>query len=220
MCTTRTVPTISSGFYLGSGIELTMSEEVWAGTMPAATDFKVKSGVSGSETANTVTGITGLAGTRADAGTTVALTLTNSVPIGRSVKVWYTKGTNTVEDEAGNVLASLAEASAVTMSEAKTVSVSAVSGGFVTDAEDESSLTISGSSANLTTGTSITVAVDGSGTDVSKTGTTDSSGDWSVSLTSDQVKALDAASPAIDGEVITVTASATGAVSGNALVCV
>ena len=46
--------------------------------------------------------------------------------------------------------------------------------------------------------------------------TTDSSGNWSVSLTSDEVKALDASTPAAGGETITITASATDASNGTA----
>ena len=86
----------------------------------------------------------------------------------------------------------------------------------MTDAEDENSLTISGTSVGLTTGTTVTVAVDGAGTDRTKTGTTDSSGNWSVSLSSAEVKALDASTPAAGGETITITASATDASNGTA----
>ena len=85
---------------------------------------------------------------------------------------------------------------------------------YINDTEDESSLTISGTSNGLTDGTSVTVTVDGSGTDVTKT-VSISSNAWTTSLTSAQVKALDASTPAAGGETITITAAATGATSGT-----
>ena len=217
----QTVPTISSAsFSAGSTVTVTMSEDVYAATAPAASDFKVKSGASGSETANVVTGVTGLQSTQAGADDSFTLTVTTALVSGNSVKVYYTKGTNAVTDEAGNDLATLAEGSAVTATESggtKTVSISAVStDDYINDTEDESAVTISGTSTGLTSGTTVTVGVDGSGTDISgKTGTTDSDGDWSVSLTSDEVKALDASSPDADGEDLTITATAPNATSGT-----
>ena len=209
-------PDISSAGYGGTTITVSMSEDVWAGTTPTASDFKVKSGVSGSETANVVTGITGLASTRAGADDSFDLTVTNSIVAGSSVKLYYTKGTNAISDEAGNDLATLAEANAVSVTE-KSVSVSAVStDNYINATEDDSALTISGTSAGLGAGVSVSVSVDGSGTDVSgKTGTIDSDGGWSVSLTAAEVQALDASTPDADGETITITASATGATSGT-----
>ena len=61
-------------------------------------------------------------------------------------------------------------------------------------------------SVGLSAGDTVTVTVDGLGTDVTKTDTLDSGGLWSVSLTSDEVKGLDAAAPAAAGEVIAVRA--------------
>ena len=215
-----TAPTISSAsFSAGSTVTVTMSEDVYAATAPTASDFKVKSGASGGETANVVTTITGLQSAQASADDSFTLTVTTALVSGNSVKVYYEKGTNAVTDEAGNDLATLAEASAVTATESvtKTVSISAVStDDYINDTEDESAVTISGTSTGLTSGTTITVGVDGSGTDISdKTGTTDGDGDWSVSLTSDEVKALDASTPAADGEDLTITATADGATSGT-----
>ena len=215
----NTAPTlVRAGFVAGGAVTVVMSEDVWAGTAPAATDFKVKSGTSGSETANVVTGITGLASTKAGADDSFALAVTTALASGDSVKVYYTKGANAVTDEAGNEVATIAEANAVSATDTTVaVSISAVStDDYINDAEDENAVTISGTSAGLTTGTTVTVAVDGLGTDISgKTDTTDASGNWSVSLTSDEVKALDADTPDADGEDLTITATATGATSGT-----
>ena len=93
----------------------------------------------------------------------------------------------------------------------ESVSVSPVSGGFVNAAEDSGSLTVSGTSQNLATGTAVSVAIDGSDTgtaaDFTKTDTLDSSGDWSVTITLAELRTL--------GEgTITIAASA-GGVSGT-----
>ena len=149
-------------------------------------------------------------------GSTVTLTLGAAIPSGSTVTLAYAKnGTeaNRITDTAGNELAAVTSKSVT----GKSISVSAVStDDYINDAEDENALTISGTSTGLTSGTTITVGVDGSGTDISgKTGTTDSDGDWSVSLTSDEVKALDASSPDADGEDLTITATSTGASSGT-----
>ena len=214
------LPTITSAtFSYGSTVIVTMSEDVYAPTAPSASDFKVKSGTSGSETANAVTAIAGLPSAAASADNSFSLTVTNAFSVGDSVKVYYTKGTNAVKDVAGNDLATLAEASAVAATETavKTVFVSAVStDDYINSTEDDSALTISGTSIYLTTGTTVTVGVDGSGTDISgKTGTTDASGNWSVSLTSAEVQALDATTPDSDGETLTITATAPSATSGT-----
>ena len=89
------------------------------GTAPTASDFKVKSGASGNEAENVVTTITGLSSTKAGADNSFDLAVTTALVAGNSVKVYYTKGTNTVSDEAGNDLESLAEGSAVDASEAQ-----------------------------------------------------------------------------------------------------
>ena len=113
-----TVPTISSAsFAAGSIITITMSENVYAATTPTASDFKVKSGDSGSETANTVTTITGLPTVKASADSSFTLTVTTALVSGNSVKVYYTKGTNAVTDTASNALATIAESSAITATE-------------------------------------------------------------------------------------------------------
>ena len=213
-----TLPTMSSVTAVDSLVRVTMSEPVYAGTTPTATDFKVKSGASGSETANAVTTIAGLPTAEGSADNSFDLTVTTAFTHGDSVKVYYTKGTNAVKDRADNEMATLAEASAVTATATvKAIAVSAVStDDYINDTEDESAVTISGTSTGLTSGTTITVGVDGSGTDISgKTGTTDGTGNWSVSLTSAEVKALDASTPDADGEDLTITATATGATNGT-----
>ena len=114
-----TAPTISSAtFEAGTTVTVVMSEDVWASAAPTASDFKVKSGASGSEANNVVTGITGLQSVKASADDSFDLTVTTALVSGNSVKVYYTAGTNKVSDEAGNELGSLAEGSAVVASEA------------------------------------------------------------------------------------------------------
>ena len=110
-----TAPTISSvSAPIGSTITVTMSENVYAATAPAATDFKVKSGASGSETENVVTAIAGIPTASASADNSFTLTITTALTAGNAVKVYYTKGTNAVSDPAGNDLATLSETNAVT----------------------------------------------------------------------------------------------------------
>ena len=103
-------PTLSSAVYDGQTVTVTMSEDVYAATAPTASDFKVKVGSN----ANVVTGITGLPTVKANADNSFDLTVTTSIVSGSTVKVYYDKGTNAVTDEAGNELADLAEASAIT----------------------------------------------------------------------------------------------------------
>ena len=130
-------PTVSSATFLtdGTTVTVTMSEDVYAPTAPSAADFKVKSGTSGSETANAVTAIAGLPSTKASADNSLSLTVTNAFATGDSVKVYYTKGTNAVKDKAGNDLATLAEGSAITATEADGTAptVVAASTGYYSD---------------------------------------------------------------------------------------
>ena len=65
-------------------------------SVPAASDFTVK--VDGSEVSLADTGAVEIEGN----GTTVALTLASGVTTGQTVTVSYTKGTNPIEDLAGN----------------------------------------------------------------------------------------------------------------------
>ena len=212
-----TAPTMSSVTATNSTVTVTMSEPVYAATTPTATDFKVKSGASGSETANVVTGITGLPTAEASADNSFTLTVTTAFTVGNSVKVYYTKGTNVVDDRAGNDMATLAEASALTTTATgKTISISAVStDDYINATEDDSAVLIAGTSTGLTSGTSITVTLDDadadSNADHTFTATTNSTGAWTTAatdLTAARVQALD------EGEM-TITASATGATSGT-----
>ena len=199
-----TAPTISTAIYSGSTITLTMSENVAVSGTKTGGDFTITGG--GDPTVSSY----------AISGSTITLTLSAAITDGATVTLAYAKnGTeaNRITDTAGNELAAVTSKSVT----GKSISVSAVStDDYINDAEDENALTISGTSAGLTNGTTITVGVDGSGTDISgRTGTTDSDGDWSVSLTSDEVKALDASTPDADGEELTITATSTGATSGT-----
>ena len=213
------VPTISSAFFIPatSSVYAVMSEDVFAPAALTASDFKVKSGTSGSETANVVTAITGLPSTAATADSALTLTVTTAFVTGDSVKVYYTKGTNAVTDAAGNEIASLAEGSALSATETvQSVSVSAVStDDYINDAEDESAVLITGSSTGLVTGTSVSIAVDDADADSTAnhtfTATTDADGAWTTAvndLTSARLKAF------VEGD-ITITASSTGATSGT-----
>ena len=59
----QTLPTLSSAsFSVGNTITVLFNEDVHATTAPENTDFEVQSGVSGSESANHVSGIAGVAG--------------------------------------------------------------------------------------------------------------------------------------------------------------
>ena len=199
-----TVPTISTAAYGGTTVILTMSEDVAVSGTKTGSDFTVTGGGAPTVSSYTIS------------GSTVTLTLSAAIASGSTVTLAYAKnGTaaNRITDIAGNELAAV---TAQSVDEAS-VSVSAVStDDYINDAEDENALIISGTSSGLASGTTVTVGVDGSGTDITgKTGTTNASGAWSVSLTSAEVKALDASTPDADGEDLTITATATGASSGT-----
>ena len=121
-----TAPTISGAYYDGTTVTLTMSEPVWAATAPAATDFKA----SDDGTDITVSAAV-VAATAATASETITLTVP-TIAASSVVKVWYTKGTNAVEDGVGNDLASLASGSAVTATEAVTITIAPANGGYLT----------------------------------------------------------------------------------------
>ena len=201
-----TKPTISSGSYGGTNITLVLSEKVFAGVRPTPSDFKVKNGSSA-----VVVQDIGISSSPGSASTHIGLRVPSTVWSG-TVKAYYTKGYNAVEDVAGNELATLAEASAITLTAAsKSLAVDAISGGYINASEDDSTLSISGTSIGLTTGTTVTIVVDDSDpdntADVIKTVTTDGSGNWSTSLTSAQVQGLE------EG-VVVVGAAADDALSG------
>ena len=187
-----TAPTISSAASNGAGkVVITLSEKVWAATAPTAADFLITGG--GTPTINSVTGI---AGTIATADNAFVLNL--STALSGAATVSYTQNSGRlVKDTAGNDLASASSVSITTGS----IAVSPISGGYVNDTEDESVVTVSGTSVGIADGVVVTVALDGSGTDVSPTATIASNA-WSTTITSAQMKAL-----ASDGDTVTVTAS-------------
>ena len=208
-----TAPTVSTVAADGTTATVTMSESIYAGTMPDGANFTI----TRSSNAPTVSTVAGIPATAGAADNSFTLTLAAAAATGDTLN--YTQsGTDgkIPRDAAGNKLAAFS-GQAMTVAVQKTVSVSAVStDDYINNAEDESAVTISGTSTGLTSGTTVTVGVDGAGTDISgKTGTTDSDGDWSVSLTSAEVKAVDATTPDSDGEDLTVTATAPSATSGT-----
>ena len=89
---------------------------------------------------------------------------------------------------------------------------------YISATEDDSTLTISGTSNGLSSGDTVTVKADGTGTDRTKTDAVDGSGNWSVTLSSSEVQGLDSSSPAAGGEIIVITATATGVPGGTAYV--
>ena len=89
-------PVLQSAEVSGSTLTLTYAEFLDGSSVPAAGDFAVS--VNGS--AATVSNVT-------VSGTTLVLTLPASVSAGDTVTVSYTKGTNPVRDQAGNVAANL-----------------------------------------------------------------------------------------------------------------
>ena len=197
-----TVPTVSSVGANGTKLLVTMSENVWAATAPTAADFSIAGGTM------TISSISGIASTAATA--TNWFTITLSAATAGTETLSYTQNSGRLlKDTGGNTLASFTGTAVNTPSLVLTTPIS--TDGYVTDAEDENTLTISGTSAALSTGTTVTVTFDGAGTDITSgvTGTVGSDGTWSASITSTQLKALDAATPAAAGETIAVTATAT-----------
>ena len=199
-----TAPTISTATYSATIITLTMSEDVAVSGTETGSDFTITGG--GAPTVSSY----------AISDSTVTMILSEAIAVGSTVTLAYAKnGTeaNRIKDTAGNELAAVTAQNV----DGASVSVSVVSDDdYINDAEDENAITISGTTSGLVSGTTITVGVDGSGTDITgETTTTDSDGDWSVSLTSVEVKDLDAATPDADGEDLTITATSAGAASGT-----
>ena len=97
-----TAPTLSSSVTntAGTKITLTYNEALDTASVPANGDFSVTSGGA----ANAVTNVDVLS-------TTVTLTLTTTVANGETVLVSYTKGTNPIQDSAGNDAANLTDES-------------------------------------------------------------------------------------------------------------
>ena len=185
-------------------VTVTMSEDVYATTSPTAADFSVSGGGDPN-----VTGVAGIPTTKATADNSFTLTLSAVLTGGATLS--YTKNSGrVVKDVADN---DLETDTAVTLSH-KSVSIDEISGGYINDTEDENSLTIEGSSTSLPANSAVTVTLDGH-TDVTANATTDSSGDWSVTIASAKIKGLEDSTPEMNGRTITVTATATGAVSGT-----
>ena len=193
------VPTILSAVYTGSTITLAMSENVAVSGTKTGGDFTVTGG--GAPTVSSY----------AISGSTVTLTLDAALTAGATVTLAYAKNAtaaNRIADAAGNELAAVSSQSVVE----KNVSVSAVStDDYINATEDNSAVLIAGSSAGLTTGTTVTITIDDSDADLTAdytfTATTNSSGAWttdSSDLTSARLLAMD------EGD-LTITASASGA---------
>jgi uncharacterized repeat protein (TIGR02059 family) len=84
-------PTLSNAAVSGSTLTITYNEPLDSTSVPANGDFAV----TNAGTANPVT-------TVAVTGSTVVLTLTNAPTTGQAVLLNYTKGTNPIQDKAGN----------------------------------------------------------------------------------------------------------------------
>ena len=198
-----TVPTVSSAVLpSGTTLTITFSEKVWG--VVDADNFTITGG--GAPTVNSVTGLATSPGT-ADTSFDLALSATPTDTITLAY-AQDSEATKRVRDITGNVLAAFSSQSVTNAA----VLVSAISGGYLNAAESASSLTISGTSAGVGTGTTVTVTLDDSDADntadITKTGTTNSSGAWSVTLTVADIATLE------EGTV-TVTGSATGTGSGT-----
>ena len=134
-----TAPTISSGYYNGTAVVLTMSEPVY-GALTAG-NFKVDD--DGTELTATAVA---MASSASAASATVTLTMPSAIVDGSTVKAFYTQGTNRVKDAAGNDLATLAKASGVTLI-GKSVTISAVAtDDYINATEDNSAVLIAGTS--------------------------------------------------------------------------
>ena len=204
-------PTVTSVGSVGTTLTVTMSKNIYATTMPDAANFTI---VRSGGNAPTVQSVAGIPSTTATADDLFTLTLSGAIVSGDTLS--YTQSSTDAKIPRDAVGSKLAAFTGQAITALGVITVSDVStDNYINDDEDESSVTISGTSTVIASGTTVTVTADGSGTDVTKTDTTESDGSWSVSLTSDEVKALDAATPDADGESITITASATGAVSGT-----
>ena len=118
-----------------------------------------------------------------DAAVTGAATLGYAQDADTTKRVW---------DVAGNALAGV---SGVEVG-GRVVLVDAVSGGYVNGIEDDSAVTISGTSIGVADGTAVTVSIDDSDADstadvVLSSGVTVTSDAWSASLSSVQMQGLE-----------------------------
>ena len=200
-----TAPTISSAFYNGSAVTLAMSEAVAVSGTKTGGDFTVSVTGASNPTVSSYT----------ISGTTVTLTLSSAIAANSVVSLAYalnSTAANRITDSAGNPLAAVSSQS---VSNKAVFITTPVSGdGFISAAEDDSSLSVSGTTINIADGTAIAVTFDGTGTDATAAGTVNSNA-WSVSITAAQIRALDASAPSAAGETVTITATAAG-ISGTA----
>ena len=95
-----TAPVFQSASVNGAALTMTYNEALNTGSVPANGDFAISGGHS-------------VTGRNVDPGSTVVLTLSPAVVNGETITLSYTKGTNPIEDVAGNDAANLVN-SAVT----------------------------------------------------------------------------------------------------------
>ena len=163
------LPTISSGFYSGTTVVLTMSEPVYSAL--TAGDFKVDD--DGTDlTASAVA----VASSANAASATVTLTMPSTIAAGSTAKVFYTKGSTVVKDIADNELAALTEANGITLTDATvTITHSPSDGGYFTAAADN--ITIDFSQAVFSENTCTTALTDATAGTITDLKENDSSGD-------------------------------------------
>ena len=194
-----TVPTVSSVTRSSTTLTVTMSETIYATTTPDPGDFTISS-----DNNVTVSGVTGIPASVATAANTFTLTL-SAVPTGTNTFVYMPSSTvgKKIKDVAGNFLV---RATQVIVN--KSIILSAVAVDDIINAtEDDTDVTISGTSTGLTNGTPVTVKIDdsdvGATPNITKTANI-SSDAWQVTISSTDMDALE------EGD-LTITVSATGA---------
>ena len=194
-----TAPTISLAVASGTTLTITMSEAIYATATPDTSDFTISGSV-------TVSDVVGIPTSASSADNTFTLTLSAALTGTATLSyVSSTTATKKIKDVADNLLVSAANNTITN----NTLTINSIAGdNFINAAEDDSDVTIAGTSTGLAQNTEVTVKIDdidlGLGANITKTSRISGTDTWSVSISSTEMDALQ------KGD-LTITASATGA---------
>ena len=195
----RTSPTVTLAVANGRALTITMSEPIYATATPDTSDFTISGSV-------TVSDVVGIPTSAATADNTFTLTLSTALTTSAATLSYApsTTATKKIKDVAGNLLVS-ATKNIVN----NTLAINSIAGdNRINATEDDSAVTIAGTSTGLAQNTEVTVKIDDSDSDIdadiTKTSRISSTDTWSVSISSTDMDALQ------KGD-LTITVSATGA---------
>ena len=191
-----TAPTVTLAVANGRALTITMSEPIYAATTPDTSDFTISGSV-------TVSDVVGISTSASSADNTFTLTLSTALTTSAATLSYVpsTTATKKIKDVAGNLLVAVVNNTITN----NTLAINSIAGdNFINAAEDDSDVTIAGTSTGLTSGTTVRVEIDDSDADdtadITKN-TTVSSDAWQVTISPTDMDALE------EGD-LTITVSA------------